>query len=89
MVLKVIELLGSSSKSWEDAAQKVAAEAARSLRNVRSLNVQNMSCVVDNGAITAYRVNCKVAFAVENEGPEKPKDAPKDAPKKRGPKKKS
>lgn len=85
MVVKVIELLGSSSKSWEDAAQKVAAEAARSLRNVRSLNVQNMSCVVDNGVITAYRVNCKVAFAVEDESPEKPKDAPK----KRGPKKKS
>ncbi len=64
-VLKVLEILASSTKSWEDAAQNAVTEASKSLRGVKSLNVQNMSSVVKDGKIIEYRVNCKISFEVE------------------------
>jgi dodecin len=65
-VLKVIELLAHSSSSWEDAAQNAVTHAAQSLRNIRSVNVNNMSATVDEkGKIKEYRVNVKISFEVE------------------------
>ncbi len=64
-VLKVLELLSSSEKSWEDAAQKAVNEASKSLRGIQSVNIQNMSAVVKENKITEYRINCKVSFEVE------------------------
>lgn len=64
-VLKVLELLSSSEKSWEDAAQNAVNEASKSLRGIQSVNIQNMSAVVKANKITEYRVNCKVSFEVE------------------------
>jgi len=64
-VLKVLELLASSSKSWEDAAQNAVNEASKSLRGIQSVNIQNMSAVVNANKIIEYRVNCKVSFEVE------------------------
>ncbi len=64
-VLKVLELLSSSEKSWEDAAQNAVNEASKSLRGIQSVNIQNMSAVVKTNKITEYRVNCKVTFEVE------------------------
>ena len=64
-VLKVLELLSSSEKSWEDAAQNAVNEASKSLRGIQSVNIQNMSAVVKENKITEYRVNCKVSFEVE------------------------
>lgn len=66
MVLKVIEVLSSSTKSWEDAAQNAVEEASKSVRGIRSVNVQNMNAVVDGGKIKEYRVNCKISFEVED-----------------------
>lgn len=63
-VLKVVEILGNSEKSWEDAAAQAVAEASKTVRNIRSVNVQNQSGVVENGRIVEYRVNLKVTFAV-------------------------
>ena len=63
-VLKVIELLGSSTEGWEDAANRAVAEASKTVRNIRSVNVQNQSGVVKEGRIVEYRVNLKVTFAV-------------------------
>lgn len=65
-VLKVIEVLASSSKNWEDAASQAVAEASKSLRGIKSVNISNQSAVVENGKITEYRVNCKMTFEIEN-----------------------
>lgn len=65
-VLKVIEVLASSSKSWEDAASQAVAEASKSLRGIKSVNISNQSAVVENGKITEYRINCKMSFEIEH-----------------------
>ncbi len=64
-VLKVLEILSSSSKSWEDAAQNAVKDTSKSLRGIRSLNIQNMSAIIKDGKITEYRLNSKVSFDVE------------------------
>ena len=65
-VLKVIEVLSSSKKSWEEAAENAITEASKSVRGIRSLNIQNMSAIVKDGKITEYRLNSKISFDVEN-----------------------
>ncbi|PYL55311.1 MAG: dodecin domain-containing protein [Verrucomicrobia bacterium] len=64
-VVKVIELLSESPKGWEDAAQSAIREASRTLRNIRSLYVKEMSAAVENGRITSYRLNSKVTLELE------------------------
>jgi flavin-binding protein dodecin len=65
-ILKVIEILANSKKSWEDATQNAVKHASKSLRNIRSVNVNNMSAQVDKkGNITEFRVNVKISFEVE------------------------
>jgi flavin-binding protein dodecin len=63
-VLKVIEILASSSKSWEDAANNAVKTAGKTLKGIRSVYVKDMSAVVKDGEITEYRVNCKITFEV-------------------------
>jgi len=65
-VLKVIEILAHSQKSWEDAAQKAVDEAAKSVKNIKSVWIQDQSCEVENSKITDYRVNAKITFLVEH-----------------------
>jgi dodecin len=65
-VVKVIELLSESPKSWEDAAQSAIREASRTLRNIRSICVKEMSAAVENGRITSYRLNSKVTLELES-----------------------
>jgi len=64
-VVKVIELLSKSPKSWEDAAQNAVREASRTLRNIRSLYVEETTAAVENGRITSYRLNSKVSLELE------------------------
>ena len=64
-IIKVLEILASSDTSWEEAAQNAVSEASKTVRNIRSANIQNMSSVVKDGKITEYRVNCKIAFEVK------------------------
>jgi len=64
-VLKVIELLATSDKGWEDAVQNAVKEAGKSLKNIRAVNVSNQSCVIVKNKISKYRVNVKVTFEVE------------------------
>lgn len=64
-VLKVIEVLSNSEKSWEDAARKAVAQAAKSVKNIRSVYVQDQSASVVNGNITEFRVNVKITFEIE------------------------
>lgn len=64
-VLKVIEVLASSSTSWEDAARNAVSQAAKSLKHIRSVYVQEQNAVVKDGNITEFRVNVKITFEVE------------------------
>ena len=63
-VLKVIEILANSSESWEDAAGNAVAEASKSVKNIRSVWVQEQSATVKDGKIDDYRVNVKITFEV-------------------------
>ena len=64
-VLKVIELLAQSEKSWEDAAQSAVKEATKTLRNIRSIYIKEFEASVEGGKIKQYRVNAKVSFDLE------------------------
>lgn len=64
-VLKVIEVLSSSTKSWEDATQKAVAQASKSLKNIRSVYVQDQSATVKDGKVEEFRMNLKVTFELE------------------------
>ena len=66
-VVKVIELLAESEKGWEDAAKKAVAEAAETVRNIKSVYVEGLQAIVQDGEIVAYRVNVKVSFLVKDE----------------------
>jgi dodecin len=64
-ILKVIEVLASSEKSWEDAAQNAVKEASKSVRGIKSINIQNMSAQVDGKKIVEYRINAKLSFEID------------------------
>ena len=63
-ILKVIEVLSNSKKSWEDAAQNAVAEASKTFKHITSVNVNNQSLTVKNGKVDEYRLNVKITFAV-------------------------
>lgn len=65
MVLKVIEILASSTESWEDAANNAMKEASKSVRGIRSINITNQSAIVEDGKISEFRINCKLSFEIE------------------------
>ncbi len=64
-MLKVIEVLAESNKSWEDATQTAITIASKTLRNVRSIYIKNMEATVENGKIKTYRINGKISFTLE------------------------
>ena len=64
-VLKVIEVLSSSTTSWEEATKKAVTQAAKTLKNIRSVYVQEQSAVVKNDEVTEFRVNLKLTFEIE------------------------
>jgi flavin-binding protein dodecin len=63
-VLKVIEILASSPVSWEDATANAVKMAAKTVKEIRSVYVQEHSAVVVKNKITEYRVNVKITFEV-------------------------
>lgn len=64
-IVKVIEVLAESDKSWEDAAQNVVTEAGKTLHGVKSIWVKNLNAEVANGKITSWRLNCKISFELD------------------------
>jgi len=64
-VLKVIEVLANSDKSWEDATKKAVKDASKSVKNIRSVYVKEQSAIVNDGEITEFRVNVKITFEVK------------------------
>jgi flavin-binding protein dodecin len=64
-VLKVIELVGTSPNSWEEATKNAVAKAAETLRGISGADVVGQNVVVKDGKVVEYRVDVKVAFMVE------------------------
>ncbi|MFQ5446690.1 MAG: dodecin family protein [Saprospiraceae bacterium] len=65
-VLKVVEIMADSDKSWEDAARKGIAKTSQSVKHIRSAFVQSQSVTVNkNGEVSGFRVNLKISFEVE------------------------
>jgi flavin-binding protein dodecin len=66
-VYKVIELVGTSTESWEKAAGAAVEQAAKSLRDLRIAEVVEMDLQIDEGKVRAYRTKIKVSFKYEKE----------------------
>jgi flavin-binding protein dodecin len=64
-VYKVIELVGTSTDSWEKAAKAAVDRAAKSLRDLRVAEVVSQDLVITDGKVEAYRVKVKVSFKYE------------------------
>ncbi|MEE4177049.1 MAG: dodecin family protein [Bacteroides sp.] len=65
-VLKVIEILASSEKGWEDAARKAVKEASKTVKEIRSVYIKDHSAVVKGSEIYEFRVNAKITFEVKD-----------------------
>ena len=64
--VKIIELIGISKKSWEDAANNAVKEAQETVEGISGLEVAGQTAKVEDGRITEYRSNVKVAFLVQD-----------------------
>jgi flavin-binding protein dodecin len=63
-IVKVIEVLAQSEKSWEDATQQALKEASKTVRDIQSIYIREFQAIVKEGKITNYRVNAKISFLV-------------------------
>jgi flavin-binding protein dodecin len=63
-VVKIIELIGSSPTSWEDAVRNALIDAAKTVDNIKSVYVKRCNAKVENNKIVEYRANVKIAFVV-------------------------
>jgi len=64
-VYKVIELVGTSTESWEKAASAAVKRASQTLRDLRIAEVGQLDMVIENGKVKAYRAKVKVSFKFE------------------------
>jgi len=63
-VVKVIEVLAQSKKSWEDAAAIAIKEASVSVKNIKSINIVNTSAKVEKNKIVKFRITAQISFVV-------------------------
>lgn len=64
-VYKVVELVGTSSESWEKAAAAAVARASESLRDLRVAEVSTLDMTIEDGKVTSYRARVKLSFKYE------------------------
>lgn len=64
-VIKIIELVGASEKSWQEAVDNAIIEAGKTIRNIRGIDVVGWTGRVEGEKIIEYRANVKIAFLVE------------------------
>ena len=64
-MLKVIEVIAESDKSWEDAAANAVANAGKTVKGIKSLYIKDMQAKVDNNKIVKYRINANISFLLE------------------------
>ena len=67
-VYKVVEIIGTSSESWEDAAMVAVNKARESIRNLRVAEVLEQDLSLDEGGGTTFRTKLRVSFKYEDEG---------------------
>ncbi len=65
-VAKIVELVGQSDKSWEDAVKNAVSDASKTVQNIRGVEVYNLTANIDNGQIVDYKANVKIAFGVHD-----------------------
>jgi len=65
MTVKILELIGNSEKSWEDAVQEALREASKTVRNIVGVDVLGFKADVKNDKIARYKAHVKIAFTVE------------------------
>lgn len=63
-IVKVIEVIGSSEKSFDDATRNAVQEASKSVDNIKSVYIKEMNANVDQGKISSFAVNAKISFMV-------------------------
>jgi len=63
-ILKVIEVLANSNKSWEDATRKAVKHASKTVRDIVSVYVESQSTTVKDGEVDEFRVNVKITFRI-------------------------
>jgi flavin-binding protein dodecin len=66
-VYKVVEVIGTSEKSWEAAAKEAVETASKSLRDLRVAEVDQMDLKLENGKVVAYRVRVKLSFKIQGD----------------------
>lgn len=66
-VVKIIELIGSSPNGWEEATKNALAEAAMTIKNIKSIYVKRCNAKVEDNKIVEYRAVVKIAFVVQRE----------------------
>ncbi len=64
-MLKVIEVLAESNKSWEDAAANAVTRAGKTLNGIKSIYIKDFEAKVENNKIVQYRINAKISFMLE------------------------
>ena len=66
-VYKIVELVGTSSSSWEDAAKNAVDTAAKTLRGLRIGEISQLDLKIDDGKVVAYRARVNLSFRYEGE----------------------
>lgn len=66
-VYKIIELVGTSTTSWEDAAKNAVDQASKSLSDLRIAEIKELDMKIEDGKVVAYRANVRVSFKYKNE----------------------
>ena len=64
-MLKVVEVLAQSNKSWEYAAQNAVDQAGKTVRGIKSIYIKELEATVENGKISQFRINAKISFTLE------------------------
>lgn len=64
-VVKVLELVGDSTESWQDAVESAVQQASQTVRNISGVEVYNLTANVKDGKVQEYKANVKIAFAVD------------------------
>jgi flavin-binding protein dodecin len=67
-VYKFIELVGTSSESWEKAAAAAVTQASQSVRDLRVAEIVQLDVAIENGKIKSYRAKVKLSFKIESQG---------------------
>jgi hypothetical protein len=65
-IYRVTEVIGTSSKSWEDAASNAVETAAKSVRDLRVASVKQADLTIENGKVSSYRVRLDISFKYES-----------------------